>query len=128
MPHADLLIKAPIPFIKGKSVLLIEDPASPIPVPEYYWEELKYKLKRTGYHFIVLPELLSGLNPVLADYLFPGYDLPEASAIYGQISALAGIPGRSGFLYKKGRHTYFKEIIDVDSAVSDLLSLLHEST
>lgn len=124
----DIRIKGTIPFLKGKSVLLMEEPARPIPVPEYYWEELKYRLERHGYHFIVLPELLSGLNPVLADYLFPGYDLPDATAIYRQISDLAGIPGRNGFLYKKGRHTCFKEISsDVDGTVSDLLSQLQES-
>ena len=124
----DILIKSTIPFLKGKSVLLLEDPGRPLPVPEYYWEELKYKLEHRGYHFIVLPELLSGLNPVVADYLFPGYDLPEARAIYRQISDLAGISGRNGFLYKKGRHTCFKEISsDTDGAVSDLLSQLHES-
>ena len=58
----DILIKSTIPFLKGKSVLLLEDPGRPLPVPEYYWEELKYKLEHRGYHFIVLPELLSGLN------------------------------------------------------------------
>ena len=126
--HKDLLIKAAIPFLKGKSVLLMEDPAGPIPVPEYYWEDLKYKLEHFGYHFIVLPELLSSLNPVVADYLFPGYDVPDAGFIYRQISDWAGIFGRNGFLYKKGRYTYFKEIsTDVDGAINDLLSLLHES-
>lgn len=127
MTHNDILIKAPIPFLKGKSVLLMEDPAGPIPVPEYYWEEVKYKLECLDYHFIVLPELLSGLNPVVADYLFPGYEVPDASAIYRQISSLAGISGLNGFLYKKGRYTYFKEILDADGAVSNLLELLHES-
>ena len=127
MPN-DILIKAHIPFLKGKSVLLLEDPARPLPVPDYYWEEVKYKLERLDYHFIVLPELLSGLNSVVADYLFPGYDMPDASDIYLQISSLAGVSGRNGFLYKKGRYTYFKEIsADVNGAVSDLLSLLHES-
>jgi len=77
----DIRIKGNIPFLKGKSVLLMEEPARPIPVPEYYWEELKCRLERHGYHFIVLPELLSGLNPVVVDYLFPGYDLPDATAI-----------------------------------------------
>lgn len=123
MPNGDILIKATIPFLKGKSVLLME--ASP--VPEYYWKEVKYKLERLGYHFIVLPEMLAGLNPVVADYLFPGYDLPDASAIYRQICDLAGIPGRRGFLYKKGRYTYFKDIsADADDAVSELLELLHD--
>ena len=127
MPN-DILIKAHIPFLKGKSVLLLEDPARPLPVPEYYWEEVKYKLECLDYHFIVLPELLSSLNPVVADYLFPGYEVPDTSAIYQQISSLAGIPGRNSFLYKKGRYTYFKEIsADVDGAVSDLLSLLHDN-
>ena len=126
--HKDLLIKAAIPFLKGKSVLLIEDPAGSIPVPEYYWEDLKYKLEHIGYHFIVLPELLSSLNPVVANYLFPGYDVPDAGFIYRRISDLVGIFGRNGFLYKKGRYTYFKEISSVvDGSVSDLLSLLHES-
>ena len=127
MSSGDLLIKTTIPFLKGKSVLLLEDPASPILVPEYYWEEVKYKLECLDYHFIVLPELLSGLNPVVADYLFPGYEVPDASAIYRQISSLAGISDRNGFLYKKGRYTYFKEILDADGAVSNLLELLHES-
>ncbi len=127
MTHNDILIKAQIPFFKGKSVLLLEDPSTPIPVPEYYWEDLKYKLEHFGYHFIVLPELLSDLNPIVADYLFPGYEVPDASAIYRQISSLAGISGLNGFLYKKGRYTYFKEILDADGAVRDLLNLLHES-
>lgn len=127
MPN-DILIKTHIPFLKGKSVLLLEDPVSPILVPEYYWEEVKYKLERLDYHFIVLPELLSSLNPFVADYLFPGYEVPDASDIYLQISSLAGIPGRNGFLYKKGRYTCFKEIAsDVDGSVSDLFELLHES-
>lgn len=124
----DIFIKVPIPFLKRKSVLLLEDPVAPIPVPEYYWEELKYRLERNGCHFIVLPELLSGLNPVVADYLFPGFEVPDASAIYRQISDLAGIPGRNGFLYNKGRHICFKELsADVDGAVSDLQSELLKS-
>ena len=77
----NILIKASIPFLKGKSVLLLENPARPLPVPEYYWEEVKYKLECLDHHFIVLPELLSGLNPVVADYLFPGYDVPDAEFI-----------------------------------------------
>lgn len=84
--YDDIRIKGAIPFMKGKSVLLMEDSACPIPVPEYYWEELQYRLERHGYHFIVLPELLLGLNPVVADYLFPGYESPDATAIYRQIS------------------------------------------
>ena len=46
----DIRIKGTIPFLKGKSVLLLEDQACPIPVPEYYWEELKTGLL-SGYTF-----------------------------------------------------------------------------
>lgn len=122
---ADVQIKAPIPFLKGKSVLLLEDPERPVLVPGLVWDRLKYELERQGKQLIVLPELISALNPVVADYLFPGYDVPDASALYKQIGSLAGIAGRNGFLYRKGGRTYFKEIAaqDVDDAVSELLWL-----
>jgi hypothetical protein len=122
---ADVQIKAPIPFLKGKSVLLLEDPERPVLVPGLVWDRLTYELERQGKQLIVLPELISALNPVVADYLFPGYDVPDASALYRQIGSLAGIAGRNGFLYRKGGRTYFKEISaqDVDDAVSELLWL-----
>lgn len=122
---ADVQIKAPIPFLKGKSVLLLEDPERPVLVPGLVWDRLKYELERQGRQLIVLPELISALNPVVADYLFPGYDVPDASALYRQIGSLAGIAGRNGFLYRMGGRTYFKEISaqDVDDAVSELLWL-----
>lgn len=122
---ADVQIKTPIPFLKGKSVLLLEDPERPASVPGLVWDRLRHELERQGKQLIVLPELISALNPVVADYLFPGYDVPDASALYRQIGSLAGIAGRNGFLYRMGGRTYFKEISaqDVDDAVSELLWL-----
>ena len=125
---ADVQIKAPIPFLKGKSVLLLEDPGRPVLVLGLNGDRLRYELERQGKQLIVLPELISALNPVVADYLFPGYDVPDASALYRQIGSLAGIAGRNGFLYRKGGRTYFKEISaqDVDDAVSELLWTMQE--
>ena len=125
---ADVQIKAPIPFLEGKSVLLLEDPERPVLVPGLVWDRLKYELERQGKQLIVLPELISALNPVVADYLFPGYDVPDASVLYRQIGSLAGIAGRNGFLYRMGGRTYFKEIAaqDVDDAVSELLWTMQE--
>lgn len=122
---ADVQIKAPIPFLKGKSVLLLEDSGRPGLVLGLNGDRLRYELERQGKQLIVLPELISALNPVVADYLFPGYDVPDASALYRQIGSLAGIAGRNGFLYRKGGRTYFKEISaqDVDDAVSEHLWL-----
>ena len=117
-----------IPFLKDKTVLLLEDPARMVPVSAHYWEAVKRRLEHRGYRFIVLPELLMGLNPVVTDYLFPGYEVPGASDLYRQIADLAGVSGRSGLLFRKGRYTYFQEISlpDVDGAVSSLLSQLRE--
>ena len=120
---------ANISFLKDKTVLLLENPAGPLKVPEHYWEALKFKLARIGYSFIVLPELLSALSPELADYLFPGYEMPDAGALYRQIASSAGLIGRSGLLFRKGRYTYFREISAPDEAdaVDDLLAQLRES-
>ena len=132
MFRKDIIIKATIPYLGAKTVLLIEDPERPIPIPhEDFWEEVKYGFKRTGYKFIFLPEVLSGIRPEVAEYLFPGFEVPDAAAIYRQIRDLAGIGPHYGFLYKIGRYTYFKDLsapgTEVGDAIRDLMERFYDS-
>lgn len=127
----DLKITTRIPFLKGKMVLLVEDTVNPIPVSDkYYWEEAKYRFKEVGYNFLSLPELLASIHPVIASYLFPGFDIPDASEICRKIRSIAGIGNKSGLLYKKGGNTYFKGLssphVFVEDAVRELLDSFHE--
>lgn len=132
MFRKDIIIKATIPYLGARTVLLIEDPERPIPVPhEGFWEEVKYGFKRAGYKFIFLPEVLSGIRPEVAEYLFPGFEVPDAAAIYRQIRDLAGIGPRYGFLYKIGRYTYFKDLsvpgTDIGNAIRDLMERFYDN-
>ena len=125
----DRIIKARIPFLLGKVVLLLDNPFEPIRVNgPYFWDEVKERLSCIGYKFVILPELLSDINPVVAAYLFPGFEIPDANALYSQILDIAGIANRSGFIYKKGRRTYFKDLsapgIEPGLALDNLISFL----
>lgn len=111
MQPEDIKITANIPFLKAKMVLLVEDPNNPIPVPRSdFWEEVHYRFEEFGLNFLFIPELLSGITPMIADYLFPGYDTPNAEATYQLIRDRAGIGEHPGLLYKKGGATWFKDL------------------
>lgn len=132
MQPGDIQINATIPFLKAKTVLLVEDPDNPLPIPQPdFWEEVQYHLERLGYHFLFIPELLAGITPMIADYVFPGYDAPDANATYQLIRNRAGIGDRCGLLYKKGKTTWFKVLsIPGTNLKDDVWSLLddfHES-
>lgn len=111
MQPEDIKIKAYIPFLKARTVLLVEGPNNPIPVPRPdFWEEVHYRFEEFGLNFLFIPELLAGITPMIADYLFPGYDAPNAEATYQLIHDRAGIGKHPGLLYKKGAATWFKDL------------------
>lgn len=111
MQPEDIKIKAYIPFLKARTVLLVEDPNNPIPVPRPdFWEEVHYRFEEFGLNFLFIPELLAGITPMIADYLFPGYDAPNAEATYQLLCDRANIGERPGLLYKKEGVTWFKDL------------------
>lgn len=116
----DMQIKGKVPFLKGKTVLLIENPAKPILLLDtYFLEDLKRRFKSIGYNYIFLPELVSGIAAELSEYVFPGYDVPDIASVYENIRSAAGIGFQNGFLYKIGRQAYFKNVSGTDSDIRD---------
>ena len=127
----DIRIKAKIPYLKAKTVLLLEDPANPIPVPNpLFWEDVKEHLKWKGYKFISIQNLITSINPVIAAYCFPGYDIPDGNFVYRQIRETAGIACRNGFLYKRRRDIIFEDVCnqDITKSVQRLVNILDEET
>lgn len=120
MQPEDIKITANIPFLKARTALLVEDPNNPISVPRPdFWEEVHYRFEEFGLNFLFIPELLAGITPMIADYLFPGYDTPNAEATYQLIRDRAGIGERPGLLYKKGGATWFKDLSVPGASLSD---------
>lgn len=129
----DTEITVRIPSVKGKMVLLVEDPANPIPVPyDYFWDVFRQRLQKYHYDFLSLPELLSKIPPQIATYLFPGFVIPNGSVVCQTICKIAGIGDKRGLLYKKGRSTFFKDLtspdINLEAAISEILEACHEES
>ena len=86
-------------------VLLVEDPNNHIPVPRSdFWEEVHYRFEEFGLNFLFIPELLSGITPMIADYLFPGYDTPNVEATYNLSVTVPSRPLSGSYGWSGLRH------------------------
>ena len=105
----DKRIKFPVPFLKSKTVLYVDSrTGTSHEYIEFSWEYIMSRLERLGYSFAFLPDLVSQLSPDLMQYMFPGQDSSVfAEDLYQRIQDLAGLNGKTGFLYKQGRAIYF---------------------
>ncbi|MBQ6072926.1 MAG: hypothetical protein IJK90_03305 [Bacteroidales bacterium] len=89
----DRRIDLPVPFLKEGTVLFVSpDPA--------------IRLGTTGCTY--LADIVSSLTPEIRRYLFPGEDsVVSAADMYRYVQELAGLDGRTGFLYRFHGNLYF---------------------
>ena len=122
-------IKAHVPFLTDKTVIYVggEDGTS-IPDMEDFRDHISLCLEDEGVTFIYLPELASRLSPEIIRYMFPGQEeTVSAEGLDRRIREIAGLDGKSGFLYRRDGQTFFREIPDkgfreaIDGVVSFLL-------
>ena len=110
--NEDKRIKFPVPFLKDNTVLYVD---SRIGTSHYYiedfWDDIPFRLDGVGYTFAFLPDLVSQLSPAMLEYMFPGQkDIIFAEDMYQRIRDLAGLNGKTGFLYKQGKYIYFRPL------------------
>ena len=77
-------------------------------LPDGVVNSIRLRYSSIGYRFIVLSNLLNDLSPEVVTYLFPGCNRNDLLDLEDQIKHQAGLDGRTGFLYKKSRHWYFR--------------------
>ena len=117
------LIKGKVPFLRGRTVLYVGTPTGTWvdSAPEWVAD----RLRRAGYSFLYLPELLGQLSPVVLQYLIPGLDgTPSDVDLYYHIGDIAGLEGRPGFLYKSGRKSFFRTLPDGPEGLDGFLDNL----
>ena len=129
--NKDKRITATIPGLSGKSVLYIGSPGNDLfPKDSGSWEALQNEFHWIGYKFIFVPELLEAFSGQMSEYLFPGFEMPDVDTIFDRLQDLAGIKGKTGFIYKHFRYTYFRDLsipgIDVGERISDLIEFLSQ--
>lgn len=131
--NEDKRIKLSVPFLQDKTILYVDSRTGN---SHFYIEENRYELAERfediGYNFLFLPELAGSLYPDVLHYLLPGQDdILLAEDMYQRIQDLAGLDGKTGFLYKQNRLTYFRAIPEspekaIDAAVDAFISYLSD--
>ena len=112
----EIPIKGSFPFLRRKKIVFI---GSKYGLADSCVERNIYHVRvlfqHAGYTFLYIPDLLSELSPFMIRFLFPeakeGFS-PES--FYERIDKEAGLGGRAGFLYKKGRKTFFHPVPEDD--------------
>ncbi|MBO4570882.1 MAG: hypothetical protein J5699_03015 [Bacteroidales bacterium] len=113
-----------VPFLKGRTVLLVDDPAGSL--GSYYEknrEMLRIQFKAMRRTLVFIPDLLASLTPELLGYQFPGLTKKVTSeSIYSQIREAAGLGSEAGFLYESDGEVRFSAILEVsEKAISEVL-------
>lgn len=120
-------------ILKKKTILFVDGHCS---YASYYvdreWRELRDRFRREGYRFLYLPAMEYRLDFGFLDYYFPGR--PSTIPFEGfteRLREVPGLKGRTGFLYKRGRQTWFHELPgggydDFEENVADFLLKLNE--
>jgi hypothetical protein len=129
--HDDKQITIPLPFLQDETVLYVESPKG---TSHHYIEEFKddlfKKFRKAGYTFLYLPDLVKDLSPEILDYQFPGQRSNLlAEDLYRNIQDVAQLGDRTGFLYKRNGHVYFRSIPEspdrlIKAAVDEFISSL----
>lgn len=113
-PTEDKQINTSLPFLQDGMVLYVGRPDSSL--CSYLRKDLfEYQLifNNSGYSLVLLPDLLSEISQEMLHYMFPGQQIDvSCDSICGRIQNLAGLDGKTGFLYKRDGLTLFREIPD----------------
>lgn len=113
-PTEDTQINTPIPFLKEDTVLYVGGQDSLLcSYLGKHWNDNQFILNWSGYSLVLLPGLLSEISQEMLHYMLPGQQIEISyDSIYGRIQDLAGLDGKTGFLYKRDGHTLFRKIPD----------------
>lgn len=113
-PTEDKQINTSLPFLQEGMVLYVgrQDSSLCSYLRKDLWEYWLI-LNHSGYSLVLLPDLLSEISQEMLHYMFPGQQVQTSyESIYKRIQDIAGLGGKTGFLYKRDGHTFFREIPD----------------
>ena len=124
--HKDISVNVPVPALSRRCVMYLGKPEVVASALENgQLERACAAFSAVGYRFIYAPGLVEGVSGAMAEYLFPGFELPAAGWVSARLLERIGCPGKSGFLYRYQAGIYFREIgKDFDKEVRSLAEFL----
>ena len=127
----DKQITIPLTFLKDETVLYVDSTiGTSHHAIERFKDDLLKKFRKAGYTFLYLPDLVKELSPEILDYQFPGQRSNLLiEDLYRNIQDVAQLDDRTGFLYKRNGHIYFRPIPEspdhlIKAAIDEFISSL----